>query len=52
MDPDFMFEDLDPVNQLVMEGLNMAFAAELVRDGKSLPKDLFLDIIIEKKLKC
>ena len=31
-----------------MEGLNMAFAAELVHDGKPLPKDLFLDIMIEK----
>ena len=31
-----------------MEGLNMAFAAELVHDGKPLPNDLFLDIMIEK----
>ena len=46
-----MFEDLDPANQFAMEGLNMAFAAELVCDGKPLPKDLSLDIMIEK-LKC
>ena len=29
----------------------MAYAAELIADGKPLPKDLFLDIMIEK-LKC
>ena len=48
MDPAFMFEHLDPANQFAMDGLNMAFAAELVREGKPLPKDLFLDIMIEK----
>ena len=37
MDPAFMFEDLDPANQFIMEGLNMAFAAELVHDAKPLP---------------
>ena len=26
----------------------MAFAAKLIHDGKPLPKDLFLDIMIEK----
>ena len=31
-----------------MEGLNMAYAAELITDGKPLPKDIFLDIMIEK----
>ena len=31
-----------------MEGLNMAYATELIADGKSLPKGLFLDIMIEK----
>ena len=29
MDPAFMFGHLDPANQFAMEGLNMAFAAEL-----------------------
>ena len=43
-----MFEDLDPANRFAMEGLNMAFAAKLVHGGKPLPKDLFLDIMIEK----
>ena len=31
-----------------MEGLNMAYTAELIGDGKPLPKELFLDIMIEK----
>ena len=31
-----------------MEGLNMAYAAELVHDRKPLPKGLFLDIMTEK----
>ena len=34
-----------------MEGLNMAFAAELHRDGKPLPKLLFIDIMVEKTQK-
>ena len=29
MDPAFMFSHLDPANCFAMEGLNMAFAAEL-----------------------
>ena len=35
-------------NRFAMDGLNMVFAAELIADGKPLPKDLFLDIMIEK----
>ena len=48
MDPTFMFENLDPANRFAMEGLNMAFAAELEREGKPVPKGLFLDIMTEK----
>ena len=48
MDPAFQFAHLDPANRFVMEGLNMAFAAELHRDGKPLPKVLFVDIIVKK----
>ena len=44
----FAFEGLDSANRLAMEGKNMAFAAELIYDGKSLPKELFLDIMIKK----
>ena len=38
MDPAFIFGHLDPTNQFAMEGLNMAFAAELNREGNPLPK--------------
>ena len=48
MDPTFMFGHLDPANRIAMEGLNMAFAAKLHRDGKPLPKLLFIDIMVEK----
>ena len=48
MNPDFKFEGLDPANRFAMDGLNMAFATELIYDSKSIPKDLFLDILIEK----
>ena len=32
----------------LMDGLNMAYAAEFIYNGKPLPKGLFLDIMIEK----
>ena len=48
MDHAYMFENLDPANQFAMEGLNMAYAAELACDGEPLPKGLFLDIMTEK----
>ena len=48
MDPTFMFGHLDPTNRFAMEGLNMAFTAELHRDGKPLPKLLFIDVMVEK----
>ena len=43
-----MFHDLDPTNRFAMEGLNMAFTAEVTREGKPLPKLLFIDIMTEK----
>ena len=46
-----MFGHLDPANQFAMEGLNMAFAAELHREGKPLPKLLFIDVMVEKSQK-
>ena len=46
-----MFGHLDPANRFAMEGLNMAFAAELHREGKPLPKLLFIDILAEKTQK-
>ena len=48
MDPTLMLGHLDPANRFAMEGLNMAFAAELHRDRKPLPKLLFIDIMVEK----
>ena len=48
MDLTLQFENLNLANQFAMEGKNMAFAVELIYDGKPLPKDLFLDIMIEK----
>ena len=51
MDPTFLFGHLDPANRFAMEGLNMAFAAELNRDGKPLPKLLFIDVMVEKTQK-
>ena len=51
MDPAFLFGHLDLANRFAMEGLNMAFAAELHRDGKPLPKLLFINVIVEKTQK-
>ena len=48
MNPDFKFEGLDAANRFTMDGLNMAYAAEFIYDGKCIPKELFLDIMIEK----
>ena len=48
MNPTFQFEGLDPANRFAMDGLNMAYTAELIYDGKPLPKELFLDILIER----
>ena len=48
MDPAFLFGHLDPTNRFAMEGLNMAFAEELHREGKPIPKLLFVDIMVEK----
>ena len=43
-----MFGHLDPANRFAMEGLNMAFTTELNREGKPLPKLLFIDIMVKK----
>ena len=46
-----MFGHLDPANHFTMEGLNMAFTAELHHEGKPLPKLLFVDVMVEKSQK-
>ena len=51
MDPAFLFGHLDPANIFTMEGLNMAFARELLLDGKPLPKLLFIDVMVKKTQK-
>ena len=48
MDPAFLLVHLVPANQFAMEGLNMAFARELLLEGKPLPKILFLDVLVKK----
>ena len=48
MDPALLFGQLDPANQFAMEGVNMAFARELNKEGKPLPKTLFLDVLVKK----
>ena len=45
MDPAFMFGHLDPANHFAMEGLIMAFAAELTCEGKPLLKLLLMDVM-------
>ena len=49
MDPVFQLDHLDPANNFVMGGLNMAFARELLLEGQPLPETLFLDVMVEKK---
>ena len=51
MDPAFLFGHFDLANRFTMEGLNMAFAAELHTDGKPLPKLLFINVMVEKAQK-
>ena len=46
-----MFGHLDPANCFAMEGLNIAFAAELNHEGKPLLKLLFVDVMVEKSQK-
>ena len=43
-----MLGHLDPAKRFAMEALNMAFTATLHRDGKPLPKLLFIDVMVEK----
>ena len=47
----FMLHDLDPANNFAIGGLPMAMARVLLNEGKSLPKILFLDVMMEKTQK-
>ena len=48
MEPNFQFEGLDLANRFAMDSLNMAYTDEFIYNDKSVPKGLFLDIMIEK----
>ena len=48
MDPAFLLGHLDPTNDFVTGGLNMAFMRQLLLEGKPLPKMLFVDVMVEK----
>ena len=51
MDPAMMLNDLDPANNFTMGGLPMALVRALLLEGKTLPKALFLDVMVEKTQK-
>ena len=48
MDPALLLGHLDPTNNFAMGGLNMAFARQLLLEGKPLPKILFINVMVEK----
>ena len=48
MDPAFLLGHLDPTNNFAMGGLNMAFMRQLLLEGKSVPKMLFIDVMVKK----
>ena len=39
---------VDPANNFAMGGLPMHLAKVLLMEGKPLPKELFLDVLVEK----
>ena len=48
MDPDMLFGLLGPANNFVMGGLPIHLAKVLLIEGKPLPKELFVEVIVEK----
>ena len=48
MDPAMLLGDLNPANNFTMGGLPMHFTKVLITEGKSIPKTLFLDVMVEK----
>ena len=46
-----MLNNLDPANNFAMGGLPMVLPRALMLEEKSLPKTLFLDIMVEKTQK-
>ena len=48
MDPNRLVGFVSPANNFVMGGLPMHLAKVLLMEGKSLPKELFVEVIVEK----
>ena len=48
MDPNMLIGMVDPANNFTMGGLPMHLAQVLLMEGKPLPKELFLDVLVEK----
>ena len=48
MDSDMLFSPIRPANNFAMGGLPMHLAKVLLMEGKCLPKELFVEVIIEK----
>ena len=48
MDPNMFFGLVGPANNFVMGGLPMHLTKVLLMEGKSFPKELFVDVIVEK----
>ena len=48
MNPHQLVSLVDPANNFAMGGLPMHLTRVLLREGKSLPKELFLDVMVEK----
>ena len=48
MDLAFLLGHLDHTNNFAMGGLNMAFARQLLLEGKPLPKMLFINVMVKK----
>ena len=48
MDPDQLVSLVGPANNFAMGGLPMNLTRVLLMEGKSLPKELFLEVMVEK----
>ena len=48
MDPHQLVSLVSPANNFAMGGLPMNLARVLLMEGKSLPKELFLEVMVEK----
>ena len=48
MDPHRLVRLVGPANNFALEGLPMHLTKVLLMEGKSLPKGLFMEVVIEK----